>query len=74
MDDELKEFLEQKFTELREYTDERTHDMETKLLKAFRNWAVRVEAKMSVQRATTDGMSDRMNVLEQRVDDLEAKN
>jgi hypothetical protein len=62
MDDELKEFLEQKFTELREYTDERTHDMETKLLKAFRNWAVRV------------GMSDRMNVLEQRVDDLEAKN
>ena len=74
MDDELKEFLEQKFTELREYTDERTHDMETKLLKAFRNWAVRVEAKMSVPRATTDSMSDRMNVLEQRVDDLEAKN
>jgi hypothetical protein len=34
-DDELKKFLEQKFTELREYTDERTHDMETKLLKAF---------------------------------------
>ena len=55
--DELKDYLDQKFQAEREYTDERTRDMETKLLRAFRTWAVRIVSEDKVLKASNLGLA-----------------
>ena len=67
MDEELK----QKFSELREYIDERTRDMETTLLREFRKWAVRIEGSLRVQSTQVTVLTERVTILEERLDKLE---
>jgi hypothetical protein len=50
--DELKDYLDgrfvdvdRRFTELRDYTDERTRNMETHVLSEFRKWACASKAR-----------------------------
>jgi hypothetical protein len=41
--DELKEYVDRQFKELKDYTDERSRNIETTLLREFRKWAVRID-------------------------------
>lgn len=52
-------------------TLERIEKTETTLLKEFRKWAVRIAARGRVMDASVTGFSERLRVLEERVDDLE---
>ncbi len=54
-------------------TAERIEDMETKLLKEFRKWAVSFESRFKANEALVVGFSERMVSLEERVGDLERK-
>jgi len=60
-----------RFTSLREEMIERIEDSETKLLKEFRKWAVRIEAAGRVTDARSFGLDQRVAVLEERVNELE---
>ena len=73
MDSELKEYLVQMEKRIVEQTAERIHDTETRLLLAFRNWAVRVESAIKVSRATTDGLDARLVVVEERLDAMDGQ-
>ena len=66
-DDELKALFEKQ----REYIDERTRDMETHLLSEFRKWAVRIEGAQRVQSTQVTVLTERVQVLEERLDKLE---
>ena len=72
MTPEEREYFDQKFKEQREYTDERTRDMETTLLREFRKWAVRIVSDSKVQKAATLGLSERLTMVEERLDDLDS--
>jgi len=50
---------------------ERMERTETTLLKEFRKWATRIEARGRVGETSIVGFNERLNVLEERVDDLE---
>jgi hypothetical protein len=50
---------------------ERLERMETTLLKEFRKWAVRIEAKVKVNETFSVGFNTRLDSLEDRVNDLE---
>ncbi len=52
---------------------ERIEDMETKLLKEFRKWALSFESRFKANEALVVGFSERMVNLEERVGDLERK-
>jgi hypothetical protein len=71
--DELKDYIDVKFQEQRQYTDERTRDMETHLLKEFRKWAIPIEGGRRIQTATNLTVEERLAALEDRVKDLEAE-
>lgn len=73
MTPEEREYLDQKFKEQREYTDERTRDMETNLLREFRKWAIRIVSDNKVQKVATLGLSERLSMVEERLDDLDDK-
>jgi len=51
---------------------ERIEKTETNLLKEFRKYAIRIEARGRVTDALQIGYNERLTVLEQRVDDIEA--
>jgi hypothetical protein len=51
---------------------EHIHDTETRLLRAFRNWAVRIEASVKVSRANYEGLDARMGVAEERLNEMDA--
>lgn len=57
--------------QLKEYIDERTRDMETKLLMEFRKWAVRIASDNKVMKATMLGLSERLSMVEERLDDID---
>ena len=78
--DELKDHLDLKFADIdqrfkaeREYIDERTRDMETNLLRAFRAWATRIETHMKVHTALTTGLMERVAIVEERLDEMDEK-
>ncbi|KAA6463364.1 hypothetical protein DYQ86_08675 [Acidobacteria bacterium AB60] len=78
MDDEtreqfkqLTEHIETRFQQEREYTDERTRDMETTLLTDFRKWGQRIEATMKPTPPRISSLEDRVALVEQRLDDME---
>ncbi len=56
-----------------ERTAERIEDMETKLFKEFRKWAISFESRFKANEALVVGFSERMTNLEERVGDLERK-
>jgi hypothetical protein len=51
---------------------ERMEKVETTLLREFRKWATRIEARGRVAEASLTGFNERLSVLEERVDDIEA--
>jgi len=57
--------------ELKDYLDERTRDMETNLLSEFRKWAVRIEGSLRVQSTQVTVLTERVTLLEERLDKLE---
>lgn len=59
--------------ELKEYFDERLHDMETRLLSEFRKWAIPIEGSRRIQHATNSSTEDRLTALEDRMKELEKK-
>lgn len=59
--------------ELKDYMDERTHDMETRLLGEIRKYATLIQSLMKVQRTRTDGVEDRLSMIEERLSNLEDK-
>jgi hypothetical protein len=59
--------------QLKDYIEERTRDMETTLLREFRKWAVRIVSDSKVQKASTLGLSERLSMVEERLDELESK-
>jgi hypothetical protein len=69
-DDALKTLFEKQ----REYIDERTRDMETHLLSEFRKRAVRIEGSLRVQSTQVTVLTERLTVVEERLDQLESKN
>jgi polyhydroxyalkanoate synthesis regulator phasin len=60
--------------ELKDYIDERTRDMETHLLSEFRKWAVRIEGSLRVQSTQVTVLTERVTLLEERLDKLETDN
>ena len=59
-DDELR----REFNDLRSYIDERTRDMETRLLRGFERWAIPYNSRVGSAETTTRGFSDRLTSLE----------
>jgi len=53
-----------------EQTDERIHDTETRLLKAYIGWGQSIDLKMK----SVPLIEARMNVVEERITELERKN
>jgi hypothetical protein len=51
---------------------ERIEKTETTLLKEFRKYAVRIAAKSRVTDASLTGFSERLEVIEERLDDLDS--
>jgi hypothetical protein len=70
------EHIEQRFAELDKRFDESvelTRSIETTLLKAFRNWALRFESRFKANEVLVRGFDERLAALEERVDDIEQK-
>jgi hypothetical protein len=65
--------LDERFTDVRNEMIGRIEDSETRLLKEFRKWAVRIESAGRVNDARTFGLDQRLAVLEERVDGLEER-
>lgn len=57
--------------ELKEHFDERIHDTETRMLSEFHKYAQRMESLMKVQRSRTDGLEERLFLVEERLNNLE---
>jgi chaperonin cofactor prefoldin len=68
-DEQIVKLVEDTKTELYE----RLEKVETTLLKEFRKWAVRFDAKVRIADASITGFNERLEVLEERVDSLEDK-
>ena len=60
----LEERITTQIQDLRSYMDERTHDVETKLLKAFHGWARTMEIRVR-------SADERISIIEERVAELE---
>jgi hypothetical protein len=65
MDEELKE----RFTKI----DRRLEEVETKLLRAFYGFSRTLEARLRMQDNTANGQRERMDALEGRMLDVEAR-
>ena len=63
--------VDKRFQQEREYTDERTRDMEATLLTEFRKWALRIEATMKPIPPRIYSLEERVALVEQRLDDME---
>ncbi len=59
--------------ELKEEIFEQIEKVETTLLKEFRKYAIRAEARLRVNEVTASGLTERMAFLEERVSYLEEK-
>jgi hypothetical protein len=73
MDEELRTYLQGMESRLREYTDQRSEVIETRLLRAFRNFSHPVEARLRVQKAATRAFNERLDAIEDRVEFLEKR-
>lgn len=62
--------IDARFQQEREYTDERTRDMETTLLTEFRKWAMQNDATIKPYPARLASLEERVTMLEERLDDL----
>jgi hypothetical protein len=69
--DERFSSIDERFTALRNEMLEQIEDSETRLLKEFRKWAVRIESAGRVYEARSFGLDQRVTVLEERVNELE---
>jgi len=63
--------LDSRIPTLRNEMIERIEDTETRLLKEFRKWAVRIEAVGRVNETRSIGLDQRIAVIEERLNDLE---
>lgn len=70
--------LNQRFDDLKAHIDQRfdasiefTRSIETSLLKAFRNWAVRFESRFKANDILVRTFDERLAAVEDRVSDLE---
>ena len=54
-----------------ELLNEKLEEVETRLLRAFRNFSHPVEARLRVQKAATRAFNERLDALEDRVEFLE---
>ena len=63
--------LDSRISALRAELIERIEDTETRLLKEFRKWAVRIESVGRVNETRSIGLEQRVSVLEERLNDLE---
>ena len=63
--------LDERLSALRAEMIERIEDTETRLLKEFRKWAVRIEAVGRVNETRSIGLDQRIAVIEERLNDLE---
>ena len=52
---------------------ERIEKSETNLLKEFRKWAVRIESRLKADAVFLDAHTERLAMIEERLDALEAK-
>jgi hypothetical protein len=71
MDAELKAYLESMEERLKEYTDQRAEVIETRLLRAFRQFAHPVEARLRSNKAIMRSFDARLDALEDRTEALE---
>jgi len=74
MDNETKQALEAMEARIMarfEQTEERIHDTETKLLKAFYEWARPIDSRIN---KTLPALDERLGWVEQRLAELERKN
>jgi len=65
----VNERIDQRFDEAIEFTRE----IETKLLKEFRKWAISFESRHKANEILVGGFNERLIALEERVGDLERK-
>jgi hypothetical protein len=63
--------LDDRITSVRSELIERIEDTETRLLKEFRKWAVRIESVGRVNETRSIGLDQRIAVIEERLNDLE---
>ena len=63
--------LDDRITSVRTELIESIEDTETRLLKEFRKWAVRIESVGRVNETRSIGLEQRIAVLEERLNDLE---
>lgn len=68
---ELTDYLEAMEKRIKEYTDERSRDIETTLLREFRKWGTRIEVKSRVHGMQLEGLETRMTLVEERLDALD---
>jgi hypothetical protein len=55
----------------KQWIREQLEEVETRILRAFRNWAHPVEARLRVQKSVGRSVVDRLDILEDRVEFLE---
>lgn len=56
---------------IREQMSAQVEEVETRILRAFRNWAHPAEARLRVQKSVSRSLAERMDALEDRIDLLE---
>ena len=70
---EVFEHIDQSKAELRAEIAERTEHVETTLLKEFRKWAVPHNARLKVFEISVHGLTERVELIEERLTDLEQR-
>jgi hypothetical protein len=71
MDEELKNYLDEKFRETREYVREQVDASETRLLGQFWKWARTADARYRQEHGAVNGLAERVGIVEDRVAELE---
>lgn len=67
---QLHDYIDARFNQMREYTDERTRDMETHLLKGFQKWATSIELTIKPLPIRMGSIEERLALLEERWKDI----
>ena len=68
---EMEARIDARFAALVAYMDERSENVETKLLSAFHGWARSMEIRTRVASSQVSGMDERLALAEERISELE---
>jgi DNA-directed RNA polymerase specialized sigma subunit len=75
--DDDKQWLERQLKKLKEYIDDRTHDAETRLLRAFSDYNIASDVRMRKLEADTSNIdastTKRLGELERRVTEMDIR-